>query len=184
MSQGFSNSSGLTLPLPVNQGGTASTSASAARSALSAAVSGANNDITSLSALASAIPAAGMRAFGGSSMSAIGNTTFDLSTATGGTVTVTGLAFQPSLVLFLAGVNGTNTAAWGFDNGSSMADVHRTGTTATFGVSTTFSMSLTTSSGNAQTGVISSFTSDGFVITFTKTGTPTGTATIMYLAFK
>ncbi len=43
--------SGLTTPLSVAQGGTAAATASAARTALSAAQSGANADITSLSAL-------------------------------------------------------------------------------------------------------------------------------------
>ena len=47
------SANGLTLTnaLPVNQGGTGATSASAARTAMSAAASGANSDITSLSGL-------------------------------------------------------------------------------------------------------------------------------------
>lgn len=53
--QGFPNGpDSLSIPVPVSQGGTGGVTASAARSALSAASSGANSDITSLSSLTSA----------------------------------------------------------------------------------------------------------------------------------
>ena len=48
----------LNAPVPLNRGGTASTTAAGARTALGAAVVGANNDITSLTALSTAITVA------------------------------------------------------------------------------------------------------------------------------
>lgn len=48
MSQGFVNNSGIALPVAVANGGTGATTAATARSNLSAAVTGANGDITSL----------------------------------------------------------------------------------------------------------------------------------------
>jgi hypothetical protein len=35
-----------------------------------------------------------------------------------------------------------------------------------------------------QEGIVTSFDPDGFTITFTKNGSPTGTMTVVYIAFK
>jgi len=130
-----------------------------------------------------AIAASNLIALGNSGVSALGSTTYDVSTASG-TQTITGLAFQPSLVIIFAGITNTNTASWGWDNTSSRFCSSNRGTVAQFAFNTDRSLSLTVSSGNQQVGSVTSFTSDGFVITWTKTGSPTGTATIGYLAFK
>jgi hypothetical protein len=130
-----------------------------------------------------AIAASNLLPLGNSGVSAIGTTTYDVSTASG-TKTITGLAFQPSLVLFMTCISATNAASWGWDNGTNKFSISRRGTTADFVTSSVNSVTAIVSSGNSQTGSISSFTSDGFVITFVKTGTPTGTADIAYLAFK
>jgi hypothetical protein len=40
------------------------------------------------------------------------------------------------------------------------------------------------SSGNHQDGIVTSFDADGFTISWTKTGSPTGNARIKFMAFK
>jgi hypothetical protein len=40
------------------------------------------------------------------------------------------------------------------------------------------------SGGNYQTCKVTSFDSDGFTVTWTKTGSPTGTATVTYTAIR
>jgi hypothetical protein len=108
--------------------------------------------------------------------------TYNMTTASG-TQTWTGLSFQPSLVLFISAVNGVGaTYNFGFDNGTQQYGVFAN--TASSFTSTSFSVSIFTSTSNFQRATITSFTSDGFVLTWTKTGTPTGTADIVALCFK
>lgn len=132
-----------------------------------------------------AIAAGALPKFGGSGVSVISATTRDLSIASG-TQTITGLGFQPSLVIFLANL-GTNAAtSIGVDNSSSVFSVYNNHNAVANAWNNTinFSLNIILSGANFQQGKITSFTSDGFVITWTKTGSPTGTATIGFLAFK
>ena len=120
---------------------------------------------------------------GGSGVSFIGSTTYNVATASG-TQTITGIPFQPSLVIFLCGINGTTCGSVGVDNGSATLHVSNTSSTAVQSVGGgSISLSVTASS-NTASATISSFTSSGFILNWTKTGSPTGTATIGYLAFK
>lgn len=137
-------------------------------------------DSSGIPSIASLIKASNLLPLGNSGVSVIATTNYDLSTASG-TKTITGLPFQPSLVIFLCGVNSTTVASWGIDNGSASIGIGFNGSVYSLANN---SVQLITSSGNAQLGSISSFTGDGFVITFTKTGTPTGTSLIGFLAFK
>ena len=132
-----------------------------------------------------AIAAGAMAALGGSGMSHIGSFTYDLST-TSGTQAITGVGFTPSLVLFLMNVSNTTIVSIGFDNGSAPVCIYNeAGAVATEWANTTSKsiVSLNTGSINV-TGYITSFGSDGFTLTWTKNGAATGTATILYLAFK
>jgi len=137
---------------------------------------------TGVPSIAAAIAASNLLPLGTNTVTAIGSTTYAMTTATGGTATVTGLAFQPSLVIFLA--SPASGGSVGFDNGTAHVYYSFNPTVPAATISTSFSIRLIVSTGNDQQGLISSFTSDGFVITFTKTGSPTGTGTIAYLAFK
>lgn len=138
---------------------------------------------TGVPSIAAAIIASNLLPLGNSGVTAITSTTYDLSTASG-TKTITGLAFRPSLVIFLASVAGAGTtvATVGYDNGTNAFSISKIDTK--WQTSTANSIVMTTTAGNNQGGHITSFTADGFVITFTKTGTPTGTATIGFLAIK
>lgn len=115
-----------------------------------------------------------------------GSTTRDMTTASG-TQAVTGVGFQPTLVLFFYAVSGN--AAWGigYDSGSSpktVADAHNSSAN-TMATSNNSIRAIMGSAGVTEyTGIISSMDADGFTITWTKTGSPTGTLSIFYIAFK
>lgn len=113
----------------------------------------------------------------------IKTTTFDLSTASGD-VSYTGIGFVPSVILCLvadeSGVNSflsngfaQNTTAYcnaqGYDGGGR------------WGVGL---ISLKIASGAYQDAIVKSLNADGFTLTWTKTGSPTGTARLIFLCFK
>ncbi len=116
----------------------------------------------------------------------VGSFTRDTATATG-TQAVTGVGFKPSSVIFSANIGTTAAASWsGFDDGTihtTMAD-YSFGSADTYNVYTDRSIELIIAAGKEYSGLISSMDSDGFTITWTKTSTPTGTATIIYMAFR
>jgi hypothetical protein len=117
--------------------------------------------------------------------SAVGNFSIDMSTASG-TQDVTTVGFTPSAVIFLATGDGVGRTSWGVDNGSGAQCVLDWHTTipngfARFGAD---SIAAGTASGSTYTGEISAFLSNGFTINWTRTGTPTGTLQVIYLAFK
>jgi hypothetical protein len=113
-----------------------------------------------------------------------GGWTYDLTTASG-TQNV-GCSFKAAHYLFLAGIWATNGYCIGFDDGAS---------TVYHDLVTPDGRQLITGGGysigyiddalsNYQVGYISAKTDSTFTITWTKTGSPTGTLTILYLAFR
>jgi hypothetical protein len=127
------------------------------------------------------LPIANLTAFGSSGVSKILSNTYNLATASG-TQTWTGAGFTPSLVIFINCVSSVYTFSIGFDNGASPNCLYNN-PNGDWGTNST-SILVFPSAGNFQTAVISSFNSDGFVLTWTKTNSPTGTATIYALVFK
>ena len=115
----------------------------------------------------------------------MGTFTRDISAATGA-VNYTGVGFQPRLVLFFAATEEAGEASWGMDRESEEIVIfYNQGVTDnTFQTTTGASIELITSAGNLHTGNITTMGTDGFTITWTKTGTPTGTATIAYEAWR
>lgn len=113
--------------------------------------------------------------------------TRDVSTASGNQA-VTGVGFQPTSVIFIANLGGSvQSFSWGVDDGSNPEVLSNDATTATqftAGGSTSESIRLIVSGGNNYQGHVGSFDSDGFTIAWTKNGTPTGTASILYIAFR
>lgn len=111
----------------------------------------------------------------------VGQFTYDVSTASG-TQAITGLGFKPkSLVMFSSIAGQALTASWGMatQGGRVMLLQDSNGN---FQSLNTGMIYLNPSASNTATGNLSSFDSGGFTIAWTKSGTPTGTATIMYLA--
>lgn len=112
-----------------------------------------------------------------------GNFTRDTSLATG-TQAVTGLGFQPTAVIFFSLQISTREASWGFDDGTSpltLADDQLSSGTYEI-VFRSIYLEETSGSANYE-GLVQSFDSDGFTMSWTKTGSPTGTAQILYMAF-
>lgn len=113
-----------------------------------------------------------------------GSFTYDVSTASG-TQTISGLGFTPKQVDFIAYFSsGGNTASisWGYDDKVSPVSV--TNQTGTFAPQSPGAVSivLTVSGGNQVTAVLTAFANGSFTLTWTKQGSPTGTATILYSA--
>lgn len=114
----------------------------------------------------------------------VGSFTRDVSTASGSQA-VTGVGFKPRAVIFLASLPSvTGGMSVGVDDDTTAGANRATTTAGQFDTATSFSIHIAHSGGNLYQGVISSLDSDGFTISWTKTGTPTGTATINYLALR
>ena len=114
--------------------------------------------------------------------SKIGTFTRDLTTASG-TQAVTGVGILPSQVEILGGVGtaGDFPFSHGYYNGSSNYCVASVAApNAEFGSFTDRCIYLQKDNSNYQSAVMSSLDSDGFTLSFTKTGSPTGTATMFY----
>ena len=110
--------------------------------------------------------------------------TKDLSDTDGTTDTVSSLSFQPRLVMFFAGVSEKNTASWGADDGTT-ASVLAQRNNNNMVANTSKSIWLVMASGAAiASGEITSISSTGFTLTWAKSGSPSGTVTIIALCFK
>lgn len=110
----------------------------------------------------------------------VGTFTHDISVE--GTQAVTGIGFKPTTVLFLALVDATSLMSVGVDDGSGSHAI-QDNTAGNYGYSNGRSIFVSNGSSNSRASVLS-FDSDGFTITWLKSGTPTGTATVIYLAFR
>lgn len=115
---------------------------------------------------------------GGATKNKLVSFTRDLSTATG-SQSVTGVGFTPTACLFIGGTG--QIANWSMVDssraGRAMASI---GTFATGINMSTNAIQLieNTTATNVQNASVSSWDADGFTLSWTKAGTPTGTATI------
>lgn len=106
--------------------------------------------------------------------------TRDVATASGNQ-SITGVGFQPSVLHIICTINSTATVSVGFcDSGASGGTGSASSTTWT----DSNLINMTTGASDSSTAVLSSFDSDGFTLTWTKSGSPTGTANCRYLAIK
>lgn len=112
--------------------------------------------------------------------------TRDTSLASG-TQAVTGVGFTPVAVLFLSCENNAvGEASIGIDDASihyAISD-NTTITTDVWKRHLLISVHDAHSSGNVYDGYVTSLDSNGFTVDWTKYGTPTGTLSIIYLAFR
>jgi hypothetical protein len=108
-------------------------------------------------------------------------------TSVSGPQAVTGVGFKPSYVIFHSVLQGTQATSWGMDTGPSGQSecIRGNGTTDENFYTSTQSIYVPVANGSTgQFGNISSFDSDGFTITWSKFGSPTGTATILFTAYR
>lgn len=115
-----------------------------------------------------------------------GETTHDI--AVEGAQAITGVGFQPAAVIAIATVpNVGSRASWGFALASG-AGASLTDNNAVTGASYQFNsdalIAIQTGSGVAATAALTSVGADGFTITWSKSGSPTGTASIAYMAIR
>lgn len=110
---------------------------------------------------------------------------YNLATASG-SQSITGVGFKPSTLIIVGFVNSTNSVAVGFaDAGGAGAAVTWYGSNLGTGGAHPFEMFLANGAGtDFAAGNISSYDSDGFTISWTKSGSPTGTVTWSVLALR
>ena len=114
----------------------------------------------------------------------VGTFTRDLTVAAGN-VTISGVGFTPKAVIFIGAVSGSvRTVCWGQDDGTTPRVLYQAEISDTFNVVGTYSLWVEPAGNNLQQASISSFNSDGFVLTWVKTNSPTGTLTVNYIAFR
>lgn len=118
----------------------------------------------------------------GSHKMSFGSFTRDLTLAAG-TQIITGVGFTPKHVIFHSGNNATVQCSWGCNNVTTINAISKSFSGSLFLTMTDFSIHLSAASGVNSKAYISSFDSDGFTLTWSKSGSPTGTADIFYIAF-
>lgn len=114
----------------------------------------------------------------------VGSFTRDLSLTT--TQEVTGVGFRPSAIIFFGGISSDRVFGIGVYDGTDGKAIHADdfATTDTWAIITTVAFRLPTSAGNEASISSATFDSDGFTLTWTKVASPTGTATINYMAYR
>jgi hypothetical protein len=104
-----------------------------------------------------------------------------------GTQTTTSIPFKPSAVIFFSARGGSvGEMCMGLDDGTrshSITDFYNT-TPDIWSENTSFSIRINQGGGNTYEGTITAFTADGFTITWTRTGAPTGIVGFYYMAFR
>ena len=114
----------------------------------------------------------------------VGSFTRDTSIASG-TQSITGIGFTPKAVIFMGVQNASREASWGFDISSAQSVLADDPSSAgTYTQSDGYSIFDYETPNVEYGGEISSLDSDGFTITWTRVGTPTGTYNVKYIAFR
>jgi len=101
-----------------------------------------------------------------------------------GTVPYTGIGFTPSYVIFFGFDNGNTEASWGFDNGSQKASSVYSGYASAYTGLDAYSIFSHDGVSDEHKAAIQSLDTDGFTLSWTKVGSPTGTFTVKFMAFK
>lgn len=111
----------------------------------------------------------------------VGNTTFDVTSATGTNLVVTGVGGRPiSLLVIWAHTSGGFEGGVGFSDGTNDNGFQMDGGNASLSVDSLFIFNQTFAGTDAQVFVVNSFDSDGFTLGNTKIGLPTGSLLIAY----
>lgn len=103
-------------------------------------------------------------------------------TTVGGDVSITGVGFKPSIVILLSCLSSTSMTI-GFDDATTHLCIINCNSGSNY-YYTYASIMLWYAVSNYQSSILKSLDSDGFTLTWTKTGSPTGTGIIYYLALR
>lgn len=104
-----------------------------------------------------------------------------------GNQSITGVGFQPSIVLLFASASAgsvVGATSWGWGDGTAKFCISSVAAAGIYHAYTAFAVVLTTAAGVYSGVSATSMDSDGFTLTWTKGGLPTGTATIGFIAFR
>ena len=106
------------------------------------------------------------------------------NTAATGTVAYTGVGFKPTFLFLIAVVDSTTKWCMGFDDGTTSKGIGGIGDATNTQDNGSNFYAIRNSAGNNQVAVVSTFDSDGFTLSYTKNGSPTGTSSIYIFAFR
>jgi hypothetical protein len=107
-----------------------------------------------------------------------------MSTASG-TQVISGLGFQPSLLFFVASRTASSAISFGTDNGTThYVTANPIAGSANYALTPNYSIYYDDFTGGTCSGKITALGADGFTLTWARSGSITGTANIMYLAFR
>lgn len=98
-------------------------------------------------------------------------------------VAYTGVGFTPTSIVCYYVIDGSTVRGVGFSDSSKNGyDLRINSASAAYSYNAL--ILLETTGGNNQIGTVKSFDSDGFTLTWTKGGSPTGSATLVFLCFR
>ncbi len=120
----------------------------------------------------------------GFSLSKVISATRDM-TAASGDVAYTGTGFTPTSIDAIAVINTSASLSKGFSDSSKTSECMLcAGTSTTWYFNASLIYIGTTVTTETQIAGVKSYDSNGFTLTWTKTGSPTGTATLLFLCFR
>ena len=109
--------------------------------------------------------------------------TRDLTLASGNQA-VAGVGFKPSSIIFTGAINGSANEIHGLAELNGTAGGHYYGNGITSWYASPYPITFYPAAGSYQIAQMSSFDADGFTLSWTKTGAPTGTGTIYALCLR
>ncbi len=113
----------------------------------------------------------------------VGSTSHDISVT--GTQAITGVGFQPGVVIILASVAASALVSIGIDNATThLCVANAYSYIAGLWYPQNFVIYLIVDGTTDARAIVSSMDADGFTLTWTKEASPTGTATVAYLALR
>lgn len=114
----------------------------------------------------------------------IGGTTRD-NTLADGTQAITGIGFTPRLVILIANISGAKPFSIGWSDGTTHNCTYQTSTAGNFAPNGTFAIVMDQTSGSQNNkATVSAFGADGFTLTWSKLGSPTGSTSFYYLCVR
>jgi len=105
-------------------------------------------------------------------------------TAASGDVAVTGVGFKPRAVICFATVpSAVGAGGWGFSDGTAHFTMYDDSITTPdhYGATTALILIQRGATGSYQTAIVKTFDSDGATLTWTKVGSPVGTASVYFM---